>query len=332
MKRITKLISLSFLALILLSFFYLFFTNAPQQENITWGVNFSQMYSENLKLDWKKNYLAILEDLGAKDIKLITNWNFIEGKEGDYYFNDVDWQVQQAEKNNANIIYVVGMKTGRWPECHLPEWAKSLSKAEQQERILKYVGAIISRYKNYKSIIAWQAENEPLFRFGECPWYDKNFLKKEVNLIKSLDPARPVIVSDSGEQSLWIRVAKIGDIVGTTMYRKVWIHITDDFGFYADLPFPASSYWRKKQLINKLFNKKVINVELQAEPWVRDVSVDTPLKDQEKTMNLKQFKKNIEYARKTGMDEFYFWGAEWWYWMKEKQNRPEIWEEARSLL
>jgi len=26
------------------------------------------------------------------------------------------------------------------------------------------------------------------------------------------------------------------------------------------------------------------------------------------------------------------WGGEWWYWMKEKQNQPEIWQEAKKLF
>ena len=49
-------------------------------------------------------------------------------------------------------------------------------------------------------------------------------------------------------------------------------------------------------------------------------------------MNLEQFKANIEFAKKTGLKEFYFWGSEWWYWMKEKQNNPNIWDEARKLF
>ena len=41
---------------------------------------------------------------------------------------------------------------------------------------------------------------------------------------------------------------------------------------------------------------------------------------------------NIEFAEKTGFDKFYLWGAEWWYWLKEKQGRPEIWDEARAVF
>jgi len=49
-------------------------------------------------------------------------------------------------------------------------------------------------------------------------------------------------------------------------------------------------------------------------------------------MNLERFKQNIEFAKRTGLDKFYLWGAEWWYWLKEKQNQPEIWNEAKLLF
>jgi len=49
-------------------------------------------------------------------------------------------------------------------------------------------------------------------------------------------------------------------------------------------------------------------------------------------MNLERFQINIEFSKKTGLDTFYLWGAEWWYWMKIKQNQPEIWQEAKKLF
>ena len=332
MNKIVVTVLAIIIFVIIVVFCYLFMGNAPVAKKITWGVNFSQMQAETLKLDWKETYLAILENLGVRNIKLATQWDWVEGKQHDFYFDDIDWQVQQAQAHNANIIYVVGMKTGRWPECHAPNWAHSLSKSQQQDEILQYIQEVVERYKDSKAIVAWQAENEPLFQFGQCPWYDKDFLTKEVALIKSLDPTRPIIVSDSGEQSLWFSAAKIGDIVGVTMYRNVFFNVFGDMGFYATYPFPPVFYYRKAQLIENFFNKKVISVELQAEPWLSKPFVDTSVQEQEKSMNLTQFKNNIEYAKQTGLDEFYFWGTEWWFWLKEKQNKPDIWNYARELF
>ena len=334
-RKIFKIFSIFIIAIfaVLAGIFYYFFVgSAPQAENIVWGVDFSQMQAEALKLDWRKTYLAILDDLGVKNIKLHIQWDWIEGRKGAYFFDDVDWQISQAEKRNVKIIYVIGMKTGRWPECHIPSWAEDLSKQQQQDEILKYIEEIVLRYKGNNTIAYWQVENEPLFDFGICPWYDKNFLKKEVQFVKSLDSSRQIIVSDSGEQSMWFEVAKIGDIVGVTMYRKVWAHVTSGFGFNVDSFLKPVTYWRKAELIKKIFGKDVIGIELQAEPWTSKPFYNVPLSEQEKTMNLSLFKKNIEYAKETGLDKFYFWGVEWWYWLKTAQNKPEIWNEAKNLF
>ncbi|KKU86167.1 MAG: hypothetical protein UY15_C0014G0009 [Parcubacteria group bacterium GW2011_GWA2_47_9] len=72
-------------------------------------------------------------------------------------------------------------------------------------------------------------------------------------------------------------------------------------------------------------------MELQAEPWGPKLLYDSPLEEQEKTMNLEQFSYMIDFAKRTGLDTFYLWGGEWWYWMKEKQNNPAIWNEASKL-
>jgi len=148
-------------------------------------------------------------------------------------------------------------------------------------------------------------------------------------LVKSLDLNRPIITSDSGEFSLWINTAKLGDIVGTTLHRKVWFK---ELKMYISYPFRPVYYWRKAQIIKKLFNKEVICIELQAEPWCPNLICDCSLEEQRKTMNLERFQKNVEFAKSTGLDTFYLWGTEWWYWLKEKQNQPQIWNEAQTLF
>ncbi len=334
MKKNFKIIF--FIILIFLLFFtiYLFIGAPPRAEKINWGVNFSQKHAQDLGLDWKVSYLALLDDLKVKNIKLITHWDLIELEKGKYNFEDLDWQIKMTEEKEANLILVIGVKTGRWPECHIPQWAQDLSKEEQQKEISELLKQLVLRYRDRVSIWAWQVENEPFFPFGGCPWTDTDFLKKEIDLVKSLDLSpsgkeRPIIISDSGEFSFWIRAARLGDIVGNTLHRKAWF---EELRFYVRYPFPPTYYWRRAKIIRKFFNKKVICVELQAEPWGPKLLYDSPLEEQEKTMNLEQFKKNIEFARKTGFDTFYLWGAEWWYWMKTKQDQPEIWQEAKKLF
>jgi len=227
------------------------------------------------------------------------------------------------------------MKSGRWPECHIPTWINSLSEQQQQDELLSYIKTVVLRYKDNDAIINWQVENEPLFKFGECPeWYYKNddFLKKEIALVKSLDSSRKIIISDSGEQSGWFNAAEDADIVGITMYREVWAHIIDGWGFYFKMFLSPVTYWRKAFLVQKIYGKDVMCIELQAEPWASQPFSSVLLKEQLKSMNPEIFQQNVEYAKQTGLDKFYFWGVEWWYWMKTTQNQPEIWNEAKSLF
>jgi len=329
-RHIFKKIVFGFLILLLIFVCYFFIGIPPRAEEISWGVNFSQKHTKNLGLDWEETYLALLNDLETKRLKIAVHWDLIEPEKDKYFFDDLDWQIKEAEDHDAKILLVIGMKTPRWPECHIPEWAKNLSKQDQQKEILEMLEKIVLRYKDSQAIEYWQVENEPLFPFGKCPWVDKDFLKKEVGLVKTLDQQhREIIISDSGEGSFWINAAKLGDIVGTTMYKKVWFHQLEIYVYY---PFPPVFYWRKAQLIKTLFRKKVICVELQAEPWGPVLLYDLPLEEQKRTMNLEQFQKNIEFAKKTGLDEFYLWGAEWWYWLKVKQDDPKIWNEAKLLF
>ena len=265
MKKIFKISLIIFLFLLLIFAGYLLIGKTEPAKEITWGVNFSQKHAQNLGLDWKETYLALLNDLGTENLKVAAQWDLIEPKEGEYYFEDLDWQIKEAENRGAKILLVIGMKTPRWPECHIPEWAQNLNKEEQQERISAMLEKIVLRYKDSSVIKYWQIENEPFFPFGVCPWVDKSFLKEEIELVKSLDlEKRPVIVSDSGEGSFWINAAKFGDIVGTTMYERVWVR---QIRIYLSYPFTPNFYGNKTKIIKKLFGKEVICVELQAEPW-----------------------------------------------------------------
>lgn len=309
---------------------YLFVGKAEEVKKIEWGVNFSQKNAQYMGFDWKEAYTNILDGLKVKKIKIAAYWDLIEATPGVYNFDDLDWQIDEAEKRGAQVMLAFGMKVPRWPECHIPEWAKKIGKEKQQESILRYLEQIVSRYKNKHNIWAWQVENEPFLNFGECPWQDEAFLKKEIALVRKLNTEKKtVIVSESGEWSFWSKAAENSDMVATTLYRTVW---SSDFNMYISVPLPPVFYWRKAMIIRNVYDKKVICGELQAEPWGKVLIYDLPLDEQLKTMNFEKFKETISYARNTGLDTFYLWGAEWWLWMKDKQSQPEIWNEAKKLF
>lgn len=332
-RRIRLTIIVLFVIVFLFIFILLFLSFGPfdkKPDTMIWGVTFSWPYAKSLGLNWQEAYLATLDDLGVRYIRIPAYWNEIEPWEGDWRFEALDWQIDEAEKRDAKIILSIGRRLPRWPECHAPLWAKQLSEAEQQEKILVMLRTVIERYKNRSSIISWQIENEPFFpHFGICPEPDEEFFKREIDLVKSLDP-RPIIVSDTGELSTWWTSTKYADIFGTTMYRIV--PHPDKTCCFTYL-FPAWWY-RKHANVLSHFRKfdKLMVVELQTESWASQKFItEMTLEEAYQFMSPEQFRKNVQYARDSRIPEVYLWGAEWWRWLA-LQGHPEIWGEARKLF
>lgn len=332
MKKIKLYLWLGFSVVgvfLIVVFFFMFVGQGERRENIIWGVTFSVPQAEGLNLDWQKTYLTLLDDLGVRRFRLVAEWDRLEPQKGEYDFSSLAWQLSELEKRGGRAIVALGMKVPRWPECHIPAWATNITKEEQQAEILLYLKEIVSRFSSSSVVSVWQVENEPFLSFGVCPWQpDEEFLKREIAVVRETDPSRKIMITDSGELSLLVQVAKLGDVVGTTLYRKV---LNGQLGLYITYPFSSGYYARRAWLINKFFGKEVINVELQAEPWTERGLLNTPIEETDKTFDLEQFKKNIEFASHAGHKEIYLWGAEWWHYMKEK-NYPEFWEEAKLIF
>ncbi len=322
-------------ALIAGSLFFLIQT-IEAEDNALWGVDFSESQAVYLGLDPAETYSAIIHDLGAKHIKIHINWNATEQDQHVFDFGSLDRQVAEAEANDVKLILVIGMKTGRWPECHTPEWFANIPKEEREAEIVRYVSTIVGRYQNSDAVEYWQVENEPFVRFGTCPgWYykaDSRVLEAEVAAVRELDPSRKIIISDSGELSSWTDAAKIGDIVGITMYRSSWDATDKTFGLNPYTFLSPEFYSAKAALISTYYDKPVISVELQAEPWASKGLAEASLEEQAKSMNPELFAENITFAKQAGLSAYYFWGVEWWYYMKTTHNQPEIWNLAKEVF
>ena len=325
-----KLFILS-LGLIALGLFFLFATDFSLGRSPDWGVTFSRSYALDLQLNWQETYLAILDDLKVSHLRLSAYWDEVEPQKDQYQFADLDWQIDQAASRQVEIILAVGRRWPRWPECHDPGWVKHYPPADANQEILDLLTVLVKRYQTNPQITAWQIENEPLFSwFGFCPPPDIEFLKKEIDLVRSLDPSRPVVVTDSGELSNWQAAAGLTDVLGTTLYRVVWNKRIGFFSYW----FVPPAFYHYKASLTKYFQpnlKRVIVTELQMEPWTMDKHMlELTLEEQKKSFDLKRFKNNIRYAQKTGLPQVYLWGAEYWYWLK-LAGQPEIWQTAQKL-
>ena len=332
MKIKSKITFLILAAVTFIAAFIIFWVirkNAPADSasgKITWGVTFSGAYARYFGLDWRQVYTDILDELEVRALRIPAYWEEIEPERGQYRFDDLDWQLLEAKKRGASVILAIGRKLPRWPECHMPNWAKKLSADGLNKAELEYLKKVVNRYKSYSSVRHWQIENEPFFPYGEgCREVGRDVLKQNIALVKSLD-GRPVVITDSGELSSWMGTASVADILGISMYRVSWNKL---FGYLFYPVFPA--FYRERANLIKYLVSDVIVTELQAEPWAPTDIKDLPLMEQYKSMNLQKFNDNIDFARRTGFKEIYLWGVEWWYWIKARGDNS-FWEASRKLF
>lgn len=316
---------------------YLAATKPDPARQITWGVTFSEKFAAEFDKDWRKIYRAVLDDLNVKHVRLIAYWDKIEPEEGVYDWSGLDYQMNLAAERGAVVILAVGQKVPRWPECHSPPWVRELSNSKSQfpseyeQALLNYIEAVVERYKRYQNLKYWQVENEPFLPFGECGAISRAMLDKEMSLVRSLDPVRPILITDSGEVAPWYLAAKRGDIFGTTMYRRVH----NRFFGYIDYHLPPEFFRLKEAMVRALLGdgkKRFIVAELQGEPWLTRPLAGAAPAETAPLFDEQFFRDTIRYANAAGFDEYYLWGVEWWWWQGTKYGNWEYWEIAKELF
>lgn len=296
-----------------------------EERPVALGATFSIHYAEELGLDWEEVYLAALDDLKVRRFRIPIYWDDIEAVQGEYDFSTVDWQLEQAARRGTKVILAIGRKLPRWPECHAPEWTADLEEVEVQEHIIRMLEEVVRHYSRNTAVVAWQVENEPLFRFGECPPPDRKFLQREIAAVRALDD-RPVMITESGELSTWLRAAGLSDILGISTYREVWTKYIGRFYW----PITPNYYSRRARVILPLIDKIIVS-ELQAEPWSPGPIAEYSIEEQLRVMNAEKLNENVSFVRKVGFPEAYLWGIEWWYWMKTK-GFPELWNAGKAIF
>lgn len=332
MKSFFKGLGITLLALLSIIILLFGFFNLPgpaPRDDVSLGMTFSARYASDLGLDWKETYLALLDDVGMKKVRLPVYWDLVEPEKGVYDYAQIDWQLAEAKKRGAEVILTVGLKVPRWPECHIPSWASDNEQVRKQG-ILHFMMKTVERYKGNSEVVKWQVENEPFLPFGICPDFQVSFLEQEVALVKQLDSSRPILLTDSGELSLWVGAASRGDEFGTTLYRDIY---SKKAGGYFTYPIGPNFFRAKAWLVRTFTHQRnLMVIELQAEPWASGWVANMSLEEQAKTMNENKLRANVDYAKRVGFPEVYLWGGEWWYWMKVKKDSPAVWETGKQLF
>lgn len=330
-KRLFYIVAGILTLCVLLAAAVLLLATKPKPERVTYGMSFNTLYARELSLDWRTTYDALLDDLGVRHLRLAAHWTMVEPEDDRYNFEELDYQLARAREVGADVVFAVGRRLPRWPECHVPEWAATLSWEEQKQEIREYIEVVVERYKDEPSIVYWQVENEPyleVFANMHCGDLDEAFLKEEIELVRTIDPTRPILVTDSGNLGTWAGAYKHGDAFGTSVYVHFW---NPELGQFRTV-LPPMFYRVKEGLMELLYGEKqTFLIELSAEPWLLEPIQDVDIETQYSRMDLDKFNDILEYAEKTRFERQYLWGGEWWYWLKER-GHPEMWQRGKELF
>lgn len=296
------------------------------------GVSFSQVQAERYGMNWKENYLAVLDDLKFRDIRVMAYWNRIEPQPGKYDFSEIDWMVEEAKKRNAHLSLALGQKVPRYPECYHPSWLDTKDKDYTSQRAVKMIQAVASRYKDEPAISSWQLDNEFLLKlFGECPnsQLNRTQLQKELTALRAHSGNKPIVISQSNQWGMPVR-GPYGNIFGFSLYLWVWTPLYNGYYHYIQ---PGEFNWWKAAWINLYTGNEIWVHEAQAEAWgPHKPNNEISYEEATKTMSPQKLHQILSYIRKSRIKRIDLWGAEWWYWLKQTQGHPEMWNEVKRIV
>ena len=274
------------------------------------GVSFSILNCAEYDIDWRKALRYTLK-MGFKRFRLMSYWSYYERKPGETDFSELDEQIEMIAAAGGRVTLAIGMRQPRWPETHLPEWTEDLSSAEVVESYMEFHRKVIQRYKDNTAVESWQLENEFWLRsFGRHFDFSRERLVREFNLIRELNPDKPIIMSTARLTSLPLR-KPTPDLYATSVYRIIYDGDKQSYMFTEIKPW---MYRFKRFLIRLVKRRDYIIHELQTEPWGPEANWKMSQPEQRKSMNEEEIQKAVRYARETGIHYADAWGAEWWYW------------------
>jgi hypothetical protein len=309
------------------------------------GISFRPLQARALGLD---SY-ATLESLLAypfQCIRIAAYWNLLEPEPGKFDPDELDRQVDAAEKAGKQIILSVGaVKSFGYPEYFVP--AHHLQRPLAEGHLVEpaahqsllaaattFMGRVVDRFRDRESIIAWQVEHEAVDPLGmEHSWrLATDFVYEEVAAVRAADPTRPIVMSGflptSSLVSLqqWWRTRdqgdslelaqKLADIVGIDYYPRHALLSAGSRTLYLD----GRSSHRQKRLLTwaQSSGRRLMVTEGQAEPWE---AVTTPPNPPGQGMYsclpeqvLETYNRCLNWSTDVDADLFayLFWGAEYW--------------------
>lgn len=301
-------------------------------EPLNIGATFIPRYARYFDLNDKETLRAMIDDLEIKRFRLVSYWDSIEHEQGKYDFSELDWQFDMIEEAGGTVSLSIGLRQPRWPECHMPDWARYKAESEWTLDLKKFMGEVVKRYKDRPSLVSYQLENEYFLEvFGICPNFKRERLVDEFNFVKTIDSSKPLIVTRSNNATpSWPIGEPRSDINGASIYKRVWDkNVTKR---YFEYPFPSWFYAFLAGGAELTTGRNTFIHEMQTEAWPSISLKDASIEEQDKSMPANKLRQRIDYGVATGMRTIDLWGVEWWYWRKVKLNDPSLWDEGKKAI
>ncbi len=341
----------------------------PHQEpagNPIWGINFECDYAEYLLLEqpdgpyapddrpgraqWCASTLgALLGGLGAKHVRLSVQWAEVEPEDGVFDFSLVDALLAEAELHDAKVLLTVGMKGQRHPEYFIPGWALERSRPSAgatpsddtflHDRALRMIQAVVAHAAGSRAIDAWGAENEPfVISQRSSHWrLTPEWVAEVRDTIRANDPlGRPVVAAHAQHfvrDRQWQDALEVGDVLGTSIYpfRNYSLLGIDLVVPILEIGPIAPNYAHQRREAEAK-GKDFWITEMQAEPWIDGDARLVGPENSSANLTEGKFRRNIQYARKTGAQRVYLWGAEWWLFQRDRHGDSSWWDLARETI
>lgn len=303
-----------------------------REQPYEFGTSFSLKMARELGIEPRAALESLLKDVGIRHLRLMSYWDEHQTHPETYDFSELDWQFDLADQYGAKVSLAIGLRQPRWPECHEPEWAKTLPYDAWRQAIKDYMAVVINRYRDRPSLETYQLENEFFIAtFGTCTDYNRDRFVDEFNLVKHLDPSHTIVINLSNNWYGWpVRAPQPEQYFGISIYKKVWDdRVTNG---YFEYPLPGWYYAHRAGWIKLFTGKQLVAHEFQAEPWGPVPTVQLTSEEQDITMNAATFLERIDYIEQTGIKRVYLWGGEWWYWRLTKFNDPEMWQAVSTVV
>lgn len=299
------------------------------------GLTFSQRQCDLLgfsKEDYKYVFHRLLDTLNPDVVRLCIYWDEYEDSSPER----IDYLVNHLDKIKKNFILVVGAKSPRYEEIHLPKRIREhvgdisgrvLGEDDYfSEEVLKFDEQILLRYRDCTSLTHFQAENEGL----DPLWLVKGatigpeLMTKVTSLFANIRrPNQKTLTTNSLSMSnptsareKLLFNAGISEAVGLNIYSKVPRTLFGQAIGYATLQEGA---WKSTEaLVNELniLNREVWGSEIQGEPWEQGpngeiIAVHTkqrryPSSSPRQSLDL------IDRASRAGIQRALAWGGEYW--------------------